>query len=129
MLLICLNSYAYIFCRKHPIEDDPSLTLKEKRHSRVKSWTKKVDIFAKDYLIIPINERGHWFLAIICFPGLPGPVSFQNNLPVKLHPSQQITKRAPGRGKCNLASSAGESFYIGSTTITPVNIGSKVFSF
>ncbi len=43
--------------RKDPIEDDDSLSIKEKRHSRVESWTKKVDIFEKDYLVIPINER------------------------------------------------------------------------
>lgn len=61
--------------RKHPIEDDDSISIKEKRHSRVKSWTKKVDIFEKDYLVIPINERNHWFLAIVCFPWLSGPVT------------------------------------------------------
>jgi Ulp1 family protease len=26
-------------------------------HRNVKSWTKNVDIFSKDFLIIPINER------------------------------------------------------------------------
>ncbi len=28
--------------RKHPVEDDPKLSAAEKRHARVKSWTKKV---------------------------------------------------------------------------------------
>lgn len=34
----------------------------------VKSWTRKVDLFEKDFLIVPICENLHWFLAIICHP-------------------------------------------------------------
>ncbi|KFM79370.1 Sentrin-specific protease 7, partial [Stegodyphus mimosarum] len=43
--------------------------MKLKRHSQVKTWTRHVDIFSKDYIIIPVNQYGHWYLAIICFPG------------------------------------------------------------
>lgn len=39
-----------------PWEFDTNLTPAQKRHRRVKSWTKKVDIFEKDFLFIPINE-------------------------------------------------------------------------
>jgi len=28
----------------------------EKRHSRVKKWTKNVNLFEKDFIIIPVNE-------------------------------------------------------------------------
>uniref|UniRef100_T2M6I8 Sentrin-specific protease 7 n=1 Tax=Hydra vulgaris TaxID=6087 RepID=T2M6I8_HYDVU len=38
-------------------------------HDQVKKWTRNVDIFEKDFVVIPINEHSHWFLAIICFPG------------------------------------------------------------
>ena len=31
-------------------------------------WTGEINIFEKDYLIIPINEALHWILAIVCFP-------------------------------------------------------------
>lgn len=34
----------------------------------VKTWTRKVDIFAKDFVVVPINESLHWYLAIICHP-------------------------------------------------------------
>lgn len=34
-----------------------------------------MDLFQKDFIIIPINEQSHWFLAIICFPSLIGPVT------------------------------------------------------
>ncbi|XP_041352228.1 sentrin-specific protease 6-like [Gigantopelta aegis] len=41
-----------------------------RRHSRVKTWTRHADLFEKDFILIPINEHAHWFLAIICFPGM-----------------------------------------------------------
>ncbi|XP_017886629.1 uncharacterized protein LOC108628910 isoform X2 [Ceratina calcarata] len=50
-----------------------------KRHARVQKWTKNVNIFEKDFIIIPINEHAHWFLAIICFPGLVGDVIISRN--------------------------------------------------
>ncbi len=86
-----------------PWEFDPGLSPSEKRHARVKSWTKKIDIFDKEFLFIPINEKyegqvsnhssmtlrikvkvllsssAHWFLAVICFPGLLCPVAFRDN--------------------------------------------------
>lgn len=58
--------------RSNPYEIDTNLTPAEKRHLRVKNWTKNVNIFEKDFIVIPINENSHWFLAIICFPGLEG---------------------------------------------------------
>ncbi|KAM7198072.1 hypothetical protein V8F20_006317, partial [Naviculisporaceae sp. PSN 640] len=32
----------------------------------VKSWTSRVDLFSYDYIIVPVNENLHWWLAIIC---------------------------------------------------------------
>ena len=32
----------------------------------VKKWTRNVDIFTHDYIIVPINESAHWYVAIIC---------------------------------------------------------------
>ncbi|CDO70841.1 hypothetical protein BN946_scf184801.g34 [Trametes cinnabarina] len=34
----------------------------------VRKWTSKVDIFKKKYIIVPINENFHWYLAIIINP-------------------------------------------------------------
>lgn len=54
----------------------------------VKQWTKGVNLCEKDYVIIPINEGApgaHWFLAIICFPGLSGPVTFDEMVPVQFY--------------------------------------------
>jgi sentrin-specific protease 7 len=40
-----------------PWEFDTSLSLAQKRHARVARWTKKVDIFEKEFLFLPINQR------------------------------------------------------------------------
>ncbi|XP_018399341.1 PREDICTED: sentrin-specific protease 7-like [Cyphomyrmex costatus] len=52
-----------------------SMSLSTKRHAGVRTWTKDVNIFEKDFIIIPINKHAHWFLAIVCFPGLVEEVS------------------------------------------------------
>jgi sentrin-specific protease 7 len=38
-------------------------------YAAVKNWTSKVDIFGYDYIVVPINEAMHWYLAIICNVG------------------------------------------------------------
>ncbi|KAJ7404167.1 Sentrin-specific protease 6 [Willisornis vidua] len=50
-----------------------NLSIQQKRHGRVKTWTRHVDIFEKDFIFVPLNEAAHWFLAVICFPGLEKP--------------------------------------------------------
>ncbi|KAH8654108.1 hypothetical protein BGZ60DRAFT_346927, partial [Tricladium varicosporioides] len=35
-------------------------------YESVKRWTSKVDLFEKDYIIVPVCENLHWYLAIIC---------------------------------------------------------------
>lgn len=50
----------------------------QKRHERVQKWTRTVDIFDKDFIIVPFNEQAHWILAIICFPSLSGPVAYKD---------------------------------------------------
>ena len=34
----------------------------------VRTWTRKVNLFEKDFIVLPINENLHWFLVIICHP-------------------------------------------------------------
>lgn len=38
-------------------------------YDSVKSWTTKVDLFTHDFIVVPVNENMHWYLAIICYPG------------------------------------------------------------
>lgn len=42
--------------------------LRAKGHAGVKSWTSKIDLLSFDYIVVPINQNAHWYLAIICNP-------------------------------------------------------------
>jgi hypothetical protein len=35
-------------------------------YKSVARWTAKVDLFSRDFVIVPVNENLHWFVAIIC---------------------------------------------------------------
>ncbi|KAK9879547.1 hypothetical protein WA026_006617 [Henosepilachna vigintioctopunctata] len=93
--------------KSQPSELDPNLTPAEKRHARVKTWTKNIDLFKKDYVIVPINENCHWFLAIICFPGLEGCQTMDGHS-VKIDITPKKKKESPTKTT------------IGNVTITPV---------
>uniref|UniRef100_A0A8C2T810 Sentrin-specific protease 6 n=1 Tax=Coturnix japonica TaxID=93934 RepID=A0A8C2T810_COTJA len=58
---------------RRSIHETSNLSIQQKRHGRVKTWTRHVDIFEKDFIFVPLNEAAHWFLAVICFPGLEKP--------------------------------------------------------
>ncbi|XP_041333380.1 sentrin-specific protease 6 isoform X2 [Pyrgilauda ruficollis] len=80
------------------IHETSNQTIQQKRHGRVKTWTRHVDIFEKDFIFVPLNEAAHWFLAVICFPGLEKP---------KYEPNPHFHENAAMPMKCS--SSDGES--------------------
>jgi hypothetical protein len=45
--------------------------IEEVYRKSLKRWTKDVDIFEKDYLIVPVNQSAHWYLLVACFPWMP----------------------------------------------------------
>lgn len=54
------NSYFYATLTNNP---------KNKKlinYEGVQKWTRSVDIFSYDYIVVPINEAAHWYVAIIC---------------------------------------------------------------
>ncbi|XP_077631021.1 sentrin-specific protease 7 isoform X3 [Crocuta crocuta] len=51
-------------------DDNPNLSMAQRRHKRVRTWTRHINIFNKDYIFVPVNESSHWYLAVICFPWL-----------------------------------------------------------
>ncbi|RXN07189.1 dihydropyrimidinase-related 5 [Labeo rohita] len=51
------------------LPETTGLSIQERRHSRVKTWTRGVNLFEKDFIFVPINQMAHWYLAVICFPG------------------------------------------------------------
>ncbi|CAN1189077.1 Probable ubiquitin-like-specific protease 2A [Linum perenne] len=47
----------------------PSVCEGKDAFQRVYKWTKKVNLFKKDYIFIPVNYSLHWSLIVICHPG------------------------------------------------------------
>jgi len=59
------NSYFY----KRLTQKQGTKFSPEQMHGLVKKWTRNVDIFEKDFIVIPVNEHCHWYLVVVCFPG------------------------------------------------------------
>ncbi|XP_068273449.1 sentrin-specific protease 7 isoform X2 [Nyctibius grandis] len=51
-------------------EGDLKVSAAQRRHRRVRTWTRHINIFSKDYIFVPVNEESHWYIAVICFPWL-----------------------------------------------------------
>ncbi|NXG20763.1 SENP7 protease, partial [Grallaria varia] len=51
-------------------EEDVKVSAAQRRHRRVRTWTRHINIFNKDYIFVPVNEESHWYIAVICFPWL-----------------------------------------------------------
>lgn len=39
---------------------------REINYAAVEKWTRSVDLFSYDYIVVPINQNAHWYVAIIC---------------------------------------------------------------
>ena len=39
---------------------------KRVNYEAVQKWTRSIDIFTYDFVVVPINESAHWYVAIIC---------------------------------------------------------------
>ena len=57
-------------------------------YKAVEKWTSKIDIFDYDYIVVPICEVNHWYLAIICnvanIVRKPVEEDFDDNSPVEV---------------------------------------------
>ncbi|XP_076857518.1 sentrin-specific protease 7 isoform X2 [Brachyhypopomus gauderio] len=65
--------YKQLTRRDNANEDSTSTPTQLRRHQRVRTWTRHVDIFDKDFLFVPVNQEAHWYLVVICFPGMDQP--------------------------------------------------------
>ncbi|XP_039520272.1 sentrin-specific protease 6 isoform X1 [Pimephales promelas] len=81
------------FFFNHLTQEDPKrlpratdLSIQERRHNRVKTWTRNVNLFEKDFIFVPINQMAHWYLAVICFPGK---ISQTSDLDLRLNGRRQ----------------------------------------
>ncbi|KIK94059.1 hypothetical protein PAXRUDRAFT_828393 [Paxillus rubicundulus Ve08.2h10] len=61
----------------------------EEGYQSVRKWTSKVDLFSKKYIIVPINENIHWYLAIIYEPRH----TLEPPLPPTSSPSARTTRK------------------------------------
>ncbi|NXM35889.1 SENP7 protease, partial [Oxyruncus cristatus] len=72
-------------------EGDVKVSVAQRRHRRVRTWTRHINIFSKDYIFVPVNEESHWYIAVICFPWLeevvyeecPHPNSLSHQSPLR----------------------------------------------
>ncbi|KAJ6643380.1 Sentrin-specific protease 7, partial [Pseudolycoriella hygida] len=94
---------------------DRTLTIAERRHKMVANWTKNVNIFEKDFIVIPINEQQHWFLVMICFPNQRGRVDYDTEIPMERISGVDVNKII------RLDSQQKFPKVYGNTTITPVS--------
>ncbi|KAF8110072.1 hypothetical protein N665_0088s0083 [Sinapis alba] len=61
---------SFFFRKLADLDKDPSSIADGKAaFLRVRKWTRKVDMFGKDYIFVPVNFNLHWSLIIICHPG------------------------------------------------------------
>ena len=65
----------------------------------VQKWTRSVDLFTCDYIIVPINEQAHWYLAIICnLPALDYDLAVHDDMVSSpIEDSRAISKQGPGQ--------------------------------
>ncbi|PKA61034.1 putative ubiquitin-like-specific protease 2B [Apostasia shenzhenica] len=61
---------SFFFRKLADLDKDPS-SISEGRAAfrRVHKWTRKLNIFEKDYIFIPVNFNLHWSLLVICHSG------------------------------------------------------------
>lgn len=81
----------------------------------VQKWTRNVDLFTYDYIVVPINELSHWYLTIICnLPALDRNLSIgeedhnaesgfapEADIPAKLDPPSSSPSRDLAEGDLN----------------------------
>ncbi|KAA8538179.1 hypothetical protein F0562_027787 [Nyssa sinensis] len=61
---------SFFFRKLADLDKDPSSAFEGRAaFQRVRKWTRKVNLFEKDYIFIPVNFNYHWSLIVICHPG------------------------------------------------------------
>ncbi|KAI8611120.1 hypothetical protein BC830DRAFT_1069097 [Chytriomyces sp. MP71] len=87
---------------------------------RVRRWTKQLDIFQKKFLLVPINENLHWYLAVVWNPGafLKPAVGDEKVETVHCSPNRGAAAAAAAENECRVLifdSLAGRHPQVGKT--------------
>ena len=83
-------------------------------YEAVEKWTRSTDIFSYDYIVVPINESQHWYVAIICnLPALARSPDMMEENPIEeeslLSPNDQVSSAPfPARNSSSRASVSSE---------------------
>ncbi|CAE7124037.1 unnamed protein product [Rhizoctonia solani] len=85
-------------------------------YNSVKKWTSKFDLFSKKFIIIPINEHLHWYLAIICFP--------EHVLEASLPQPSRVTRSSDVVAKTEQRMSPESDMQVDQTSLIDVDAGS-----
>jgi Ulp1 family protease len=65
-------------------DENVGLSAREKRYMRIQGlYDPNVNIFQKDFLVFPLLDHNHWFLAIVCYPSLNGSVTIDEGTRVE----------------------------------------------
>ncbi|KAJ7946783.1 Ubiquitin-like-specific protease 2 [Quillaja saponaria] len=60
----------FFFRKLADLDKDPSSASDGRvAFQHVRRWTRKVNLFEKDYIFLPVNYSLHWSLIVICHPG------------------------------------------------------------
>ncbi|CAH8651765.1 unnamed protein product [Schistosoma margrebowiei] len=87
------------------------------QHANVAKWTRRVDLFSKDYIIIPINECAHWFLGLVCYPWMAGMVSYTALYREEVYHLCQLTEKFTDVDRINFSGDDLNSLDIGEEVI------------
>ncbi|WOG98906.1 hypothetical protein DCAR_0418252 [Daucus carota subsp. sativus] len=61
---------SFFFRKLADLDKNPSSAVEGRAaFQRVRKWTRKINLFEKDYLFVPVNFNYHWSLIVICYPG------------------------------------------------------------
>ena len=76
----------------------------------VQKWTRSVDLFTYDYIIVPINEQAHWYLAIICnLPALDRDLAIHEDGPtLPVEDDSTISKQEPRQAEERASSATNQ---------------------
>ncbi|KAK0739554.1 hypothetical protein B0T21DRAFT_409899 [Apiosordaria backusii] len=92
------------------------------KYDSVKRWTAKVDLLSYDYVVVPINQNFHWWVAIICNPGKLDPDARQKPKDLAASADVEMTD-APPLGKSDIVDLATDDKNLGFGT--PLQTQSK----
>jgi len=77
------NTYFMAKMRKLFSDSKNDFTRFEQVYEKMERWTRKIDLFEKDFILIPVNDNEHWNMVVLCHPSKF--FSKDSNLPLVIY--------------------------------------------